>query len=672
MISHRFNQRLHFPLVVFLFFSLSQNVFAEIGIPLKLKLKSPAGQYPTESGLSVRVLVLSPVTDCILREEVFSNQTMTEGSLVIPLGTGNRGVNDPNLSSTDVYNNSKSVNGLNCVDANSFVTSVGQTFTPSNDSMRKVRIIMTVAGTPISLTYDLRSTAYASQADSVGGKDAASIVVNEASTQMNQTNLNDLLFDMTRFNNLKNIAVSGQALSANTATTANSATNFTGSLAGDVTGLQGSTSVVKIRGVNVSSIAPLNGQVLTYNGTQYVPATPSPGGGAVASVAGRTGTVVLTSSDIAGLGGAALLDVGIAAGTVAAGNDSRITGALQQSTFNTAVAAANCSATQSMYWNSVSSIFACQNISFPASGVASVAGRTGSVTLSTADISGLGNAAVLNVGTAVSTVAAGDDSRIVNALQNSSSAGGDLSGTFSALTVATVGAKTSVQIASSVNETEAATTASTVSTIMKRDASGNVSVNSLNAAADLNVTGAVNGLARRVAVQNSPTTAGTVTAYTLSYGAAMDAKITTNTTGDQVRFKVHAVNSGAATLKVAGAPAASLISQFTGSALKINDLQIGFYEATFDGTNWLVDIPPRSYKSTGLNWAATTAMTITAPPVNPGDVVNCSLSTTTAVSSTTARYWTISVIVRTGFIEIVGIRTGTPPNITAVNCLVQK
>ena len=43
----------------------------------------------------------------------------------------------------------------------------------------------------------------------------------------------------------------------------------------------------------------------------------------------------------------------------------------------------------------------------------SVAGRTGAVTLALADISGLGGAAALSVGTAAGTVAAGDDSRLV-------------------------------------------------------------------------------------------------------------------------------------------------------------------------------------------------------------------------------------------------------------------
>ncbi len=78
-----------------------------------------------------------------------------------------------------------------------------------------------------------------------------------------------------------------------------------------------------------------------------------------------------------GLGGAAVLSVGIASGTVAAGDDSRITGAAQKSA----------------------------NLS----DLASASAARSSL--------GLGGAALLNVGAAASTVAAGDDSRITGAAQ---------------------------------------------------------------------------------------------------------------------------------------------------------------------------------------------------------------------------------------------------------------
>jgi hypothetical protein len=56
-----------------------------------------------------------------------------------------------------------------------------------------------------------------------------------------------------------------------------SAAGFTGSLGGDVTGTQGSTTVSKLQGVPLSGAAPSAGQVLTFNGTSWAPAAASAG-----------------------------------------------------------------------------------------------------------------------------------------------------------------------------------------------------------------------------------------------------------------------------------------------------------------------------------------------------------------------------------------------------------
>ncbi len=311
-------------LTSFLFANFSFAV--EMGIPVQLKLKAPDGSYPSESGLNVKVMVLSPSSNCILREEDFSGVSISNGALSVTLGSGVRGSNDPNLTLNQVYNNSSVKSGLSCVDSNNNIISIAQTFTPAATDQRIIRVATIVSSESIIANFNMRSTPYAIQAESVGGLLPSSILTIDITTQLNQTNLADLLFDSTRFNNLKSFAISGQAptavsaTTATSATTAASATNFTGSLAGDISGTQSAVSVDKIKGVAISATAPTNGQILQYDGSQYVPvAIPAD---AVTSVAGRTGVVTLASADISGLGTAAGLNVGVAANNVVQLNGS--------------------------------------------------------------------------------------------------------------------------------------------------------------------------------------------------------------------------------------------------------------------------------------------------------------------------------------------------------------
>ena len=497
----------------FIFALLSVGVFAQaadMGVPIQLKLRAPDLSYPTETGISLKVYILSS-TGCILREEDFTNRDITEGSISLMLGSGILGADDPGLSLNSVYNNAVAKTGLTCIDANNVEVSTGQTYTPAATDGRILRVSTSDLASPIIANFNMKSSAYAIQAESVGGKIAADILTQNAATQLNQTNLEALLGDATKLTNLMNIANTGQAISAATATNATNATNavnatnsqnsvsFTGSLLGDVTGVQSATVVTKLRGVNLSATAPTLGQVLTYDGAQYVPTTPA--AAAVTSVNGQTGAVVLNASQIAGVvtsasalagdvtgnvsatvvsnvGGksaAAIATIvndvnsatanatagmlvrrdgsgNISANTISATNnstkniylyeatnsnyvrlqapgtfsnytltfpttagsagqmlqtdgtgvlswvagggvtsagvisalgytpadtnDARITGALSQTSFNAYVASANCNTAQTMYWNSVSSTFSCQNIAVSSSVVVAALGYT--------------------------------------------------------------------------------------------------------------------------------------------------------------------------------------------------------------------------------------------------------------------------------------------------------
>ncbi len=87
----------------------------------------------------------------------------------------------------------------------------------------------------------------------------------------------------------------------------------------------------------------------------------------------------------------------------------------------------------------------------------------------------------VNIGTTSGTLVEGDDARITGAWQSASSLSGDVTGTLAATVVSTVGTKTAAEIATSVNDTQAATHSNDPSTIVKRDGSGNATLTGLSA-----------------------------------------------------------------------------------------------------------------------------------------------------------------------------------------------
>jgi hypothetical protein len=101
-----------------------------------------------------------------------------------------------------------------------------------------------------------------------------------------------------------------------------------------------------------------------------------------------------------------------------------------------------------------------------------------------------------------------------------------------------------------------------------------------------------------------------------------------------------------------------MFSQFTGAALAAGDLPTGKQlSATFDGTNWVVSIPPLTFSAASL--ACTSPITanlsvvctaITATNANAGDVVECSPNGDPA--STAGQVTWSSVIATAGQISI--------------------
>ena len=86
----------------------------------------------------------------------------------------------------------------------------------------------------------------------------------------------------------------------------------------------------------------------------------------------------------------------------------------------------------------------------------------------------------INIGSTANTVAAGDDPRIVGALQANTPLSGDVTGLVSTTVVATVGGKTAAAIATSVEDTQSATSSLVNNALVRRDGSGNVTVNTIS------------------------------------------------------------------------------------------------------------------------------------------------------------------------------------------------
>ena len=102
------------------------------------------------------------------------------------------------------------------------------------------------------------------------------------------------------------ITINGQTISlggSGTLTTANITENtnlyYTEARAISVANARiAASSINALADVDTVTTTPTNGQALVWNGTAWVPGTVSGGGGAVSSVNGATGTVVLTTDDV--------------------------------------------------------------------------------------------------------------------------------------------------------------------------------------------------------------------------------------------------------------------------------------------------------------------------------------------------------------------------------------
>ncbi|MGE5087207.1 MAG: tail fiber domain-containing protein, partial [Bacillota bacterium] len=236
---------------------------------------------------------------CILLEETQSITPGTFGEFSVIVGTGFR-VDSTGNTGDRIFGSSGTVNcsGSSAVSLTGFAT-------------RSLHII--VGGVDLSPDVTIGNIPMAINSQKLADKGLADLVLINNTAGVTQPNIESLFARFSDLNNLLN-AYTGNSLAAQSAQTA---VNFSGVLAGDITGTQGATAVSKLQGKNVNAANPTNGQVLTFVSNEWVPST-LPTGGTISALTGDisasgSGSVSAIVNSVSGSSGANIHSAEIAA-----------------------------------------------------------------------------------------------------------------------------------------------------------------------------------------------------------------------------------------------------------------------------------------------------------------------------------------------------------------------
>lgn len=255
------------------------------------------------------------INGCYLYGESSSAAGDSQGNILHRIGSGSPIVGSPNSFSQNIFfgtvSGTTAFAGNNCT-ATAADTRLAQVYYPAQN---------------ISATIKLGTVPYAQNATMFAGKNATDFAawVNSALTSSHVTSAlgytpaNNSTLGSLATKNLVNLAsaeVTGILPAANLP-------NFTG----DVATVSGSTTTIlqNLRGKPLLATTPTSGQVLLYDGSSWGPSTISYGNGTVTNIntgSGLSGGPITSTGTLS-------VNFGTISGTVAAGNDSRIIGALQ-------------------------------------------------------------------------------------------------------------------------------------------------------------------------------------------------------------------------------------------------------------------------------------------------------------------------------------------------------
>ncbi|WP_374033481.1 beta strand repeat-containing protein [Bdellovibrio bacteriovorus] len=258
------------------------------GISFQGVIKLPNGDYPSAAGVSVRGLVLS-ANNCILREEEFSSVNIVNGYINLVIGQGVTDGDDPGFTMSEVMDNSKVRSGLKCIEAGG--GRVSGSFNPGASSgVRKFRIDLAVNGIPVLADFNMRAMAYAVNSETLNGKEESDFLQVDAAKSVTQTNLEKVLAQTTKLENLLSYTNPDGSVNAVTALTAVTAQGLDASYTVPVT--QGGTGATTASGALQNLLPSQAGKVNYYlqtdgTGASWQPVVTS--GGTITEVAAGAG-----------------------------------------------------------------------------------------------------------------------------------------------------------------------------------------------------------------------------------------------------------------------------------------------------------------------------------------------------------------------------------------------
>ncbi|MDG0817499.1 tail fiber domain-containing protein [Bdellovibrio svalbardensis] len=259
--------------------------------------------------ISAKKLGTNVASDFVLKTSI---PTCTAGQVLSSNGTTISCVNDAGatgLVSTVAGSGPITVTGTSSVTVSATVGTTAGTLAAGDDSrFSDARAPMGAAGGDLSGTYpnptvgnNAITTAKINDAAVTTAKLFANpginrLVSTDSTTGATLTHLDCAVGELLTWS-----VANGWQCTSQSSLTVGTTVNFTGSLAGDVSGTQGATSVNKIKGITVDTTGLTTGQILKYDGTKWAPAADSNAGGTITGVTagtgltggGTTGTVTL-------------------------------------------------------------------------------------------------------------------------------------------------------------------------------------------------------------------------------------------------------------------------------------------------------------------------------------------------------------------------------------------